>query len=87
LQYRNELESEFQSAHDVQPCSLNELWYEIDEKIKKVAATIVDYARKPEKKKWFDGEFVTINEKKNCARARAIQIQNRIRAAKLTAMN
>jgi hypothetical protein len=34
-QYRNELESEFQSAHDVQTRSLNVLWYATEEKIKK----------------------------------------------------
>jgi hypothetical protein len=29
-QYCNELEYEFQSAHDVQTCSLNELWYDTE---------------------------------------------------------
>jgi hypothetical protein len=36
------------------------------------------YLRKQEKKEWFDEECATVNEEKNCARARA---------AKLTAMN
>jgi hypothetical protein len=57
------------------------------EKIKKVSATTVSYAQKQENKKWFDEECATINEEKNCARARPIQIQNRTRAAKLTVMN
>jgi hypothetical protein len=46
----NDLESKLQIAHDVQTRSLNELWYETDEKIKKVAATTVGYAQKLEKK-------------------------------------
>jgi hypothetical protein len=51
---RNELESKFQSAHDGQTSSVNELWYGTEEKIKKVAATTVGYAQKQEKKEWFD---------------------------------
>jgi hypothetical protein len=39
--------------------------------MKKVAATILGYAQKQEKK-----EYATINEEKNCKRAWAIQIQN-----------
>jgi hypothetical protein len=42
---------------------------------------------KQEKKEWFDEEYATVNEEKNCAREPAIQIQNRTRAAKHTAMN
>jgi hypothetical protein len=53
-------------------------------KTKKVA---VGFAQKQEKKEWFDEECATANGEKNCARARAIQIQNRTRATKLTAMN
>jgi hypothetical protein len=75
----------FRSAHNVQTRSLNYLWYETEEKLKKVATVV--YARIQEKKEWFDEECATVNEEKNCARTRAIQIQNRTRAAKLTAMN
>jgi hypothetical protein len=39
------------------------------------------------KLKNFDEECTTVNEEKNCARARTIQIENKTRAAKLTAMN
>jgi hypothetical protein len=42
---------------------------------------------KAKNKEWFDEEYPTVNEEKNCARARAFQIQNRTRAAKLAAMN
>jgi hypothetical protein len=67
--------------------SLNELWYETEEKIKKVATTTISNARKQENKEWFDEEWATVNEEKNCASVGVIQIQNRTRAAKLTAMN
>jgi hypothetical protein len=33
------------------------------------------------------GVCATVNKEKNCVRARVIQIQNRTRAAKLTAIN
>jgi hypothetical protein len=49
-QYCNELEPELQSSHDVQTRSLNELWYETEEKIKKVAANSVGYTQKQGKK-------------------------------------
>jgi hypothetical protein len=70
------VESDFQSAHDVRTSSLNELWYGAEAKIKKVAAT-----------EWFDEQCATVNEEKNCARVRVIQIQNRTRAANLNLMN
>jgi hypothetical protein len=85
-QYRNELESEFQSAHVGQTRSLNELGYETEEKTKKVAATTLGYAQNPEKKEWFDEECALVCEEENCARARAIQIQ-RTRAANPIVMN
>jgi hypothetical protein len=50
-----------------------------------LTATTVSYAQ--EKKEWFDEECATVNDEKNCERAQAIQIQNRTRAAKFTAMN
>jgi hypothetical protein len=85
-QYRNELEFKFQSAHDVHPCSLNEFSYETEDKIKKVANTTMGYVQKPQNQEWFDEECATVNEENNRTRVRAIQIQNRTRAAKLTAM-
>jgi hypothetical protein len=60
--------------------SLNELWYETEEKINHGVRAITSEQR-------VDEECATINEEKNCARARAIHIQNRSRAAKLTGMN
>jgi hypothetical protein len=59
---------EITGAHDVQTSTLNELWYETVEKIKKLAVTTVGYAQKQEKKEWFDEECTTVNEEKNCAR-------------------
>jgi hypothetical protein len=47
----------------------------------------VGCAQKGKKKKWFDEECATVNEKKNFARIRTIEIQNKSRAAKITAMN
>jgi hypothetical protein len=47
-QYRNELKSEFQSAHDDQTRSLNELWYETEEKKRNIAASTVGYVQKQE---------------------------------------
>jgi hypothetical protein len=84
-QYRNELESEFQSGHDVQ--TLNELLYETEGKRKKIAATTMCYTQIHEKKEWFDVECATVNEEKNRARTQVIQTQNKTRAAQLTAMN
>jgi hypothetical protein len=52
-QYCNELEYEFQSAHDVQTCSLNELWYDTEESTKKVAVITVDDVQKQANKEWF----------------------------------
>jgi hypothetical protein len=49
---------------------------ETAEKIKKIAATAVGYARKQEKN--------TVNEEKNCVRTHAIHVQNRNRTEKLT---
>jgi hypothetical protein len=49
-QYHNELEFEFQSAHDVQTYSLNKLRYGTKDKIKKVATITVGYAQKQKKK-------------------------------------
>jgi hypothetical protein len=72
------------TTHDVQTRSLNELWYETEEKIKKVTA----HARNKEKKKLFDKKCAMVNEEKNYARAWTIQIPNRTRAAKnVNAMN
>jgi hypothetical protein len=56
-------------------------------KKKKVATTTVGYGQKQEKKEWFDKECATGNEEKNCTGVRPIQIQNRTKPAKLTAMN
>jgi hypothetical protein len=47
----------------------------------------VGYAQKEKKKKWFDEECATVNEEKNLARVRTIEIQNKSRAAKITVMN
>jgi Zn-finger protein len=54
---------------------------------KKVATNTVGSKWKQENKVWSDKECATVNEKNNCAKVRAIQIQNRTRAAKLTAIN
>jgi hypothetical protein len=50
----------------------------------KEGATTEGYEHKQEKKECFDEECATVNEEKNCARPRAIQIQNKTRVAKLT---
>jgi hypothetical protein len=53
----------------------------------KEGATTEGYKHKQEKKEWFDEECGTVNEDKNRARPRAIQIKNKTRAARFTAMN
>jgi hypothetical protein len=71
--YYDKLESELQGVQ-AQPLSL-------DEKCKKLEETIttntIGYTRKQAYKEWFDKECAKVNEEKNAARERAIQIKTR----------
>jgi hypothetical protein len=60
-----------------QPLSLDEKCEKLEETIKKVSTNTIGYTSKPANKEWFDKECVMVNEKKNAARERAIQIKTR----------
>jgi hypothetical protein len=70
-QYRNELESEFQSKHDDQTRSFNELSYGTEEEIKKVVAATVGYAQQQEK-----NECSKVNEEKGAGYPNSKQNQS-----------
>jgi hypothetical protein len=61
--------------------NLNELWYETEEKIKQVTC------KNKRKRSDFARSVPRLMRKRTGARVRAIQIQNRPRAVKLTAIN
>jgi hypothetical protein len=46
-------------------------------KIQSVATNTIGYTRKQAYKEWFDEECAEVNEEKNAARERAIQIKTR----------
>jgi hypothetical protein len=72
--YFDELESELQG---VQPLNLDEKCKKLEETIQRVATNTIGYTRKQVNKEWFDEECVKVNEEKNAARKRAIQIKTR----------
>jgi hypothetical protein len=48
-----------------------------EETIQRVATNTISYTRKQTNKEWFDEECAKVNEEKNAARERAIQIKTR----------
>jgi hypothetical protein len=74
--YYDELKSEFQGVQ-AQPLRLDEKCKKLEETIKRVATNTIGYTRKQTNKEWFDEECAKVNEKKNAARERAIQIKTR----------
>jgi hypothetical protein len=71
--YYDELESELQGVQ-AQPLSSDEKYKKLEETIQRVA-TNTGYTRKQANEEWFDEECAKVNEEKNAARERAIQIQ------------
>jgi tRNA A37 N6-isopentenylltransferase MiaA len=49
----------------------------LEETIQRVATNTIRYTRKQANKKWFDEQCAEVNEEKNTARERAIQIQTK----------
>jgi hypothetical protein len=49
----------------------------LEETIQRVATNTISYSRKQSKKEWVDEECARVNEEKNAARERAIQIKTR----------
>jgi hypothetical protein len=49
----------------------------LEETIQREAKNIIGYTRKQANKEWFDEECARVNEEKNAARERAIQIKTR----------
>jgi hypothetical protein len=74
--YYDELESELQEGQ-AQPLSLDEKCKKLEETIQKVATNTIGYTKKQAKKEWFDEECAKVNEEKNAARERVIQIKTR----------
>jgi hypothetical protein len=72
----DELESELQGVQP-QPLSLDEKFKKLEETIQRVATNTISYTRKQANKEWFDEESARVNEEKNAARDRAIQIKTR----------
>jgi hypothetical protein len=60
-----------------QPLNLGEKCKKLEETIQKIATNTIGYTRKQANKKWFDGDSAKVNEGKNAARKRAIQIKTR----------
>jgi hypothetical protein len=56
---------------------LDEKFKKLEEIIQRVATNTIGCTRKQANKKWFDKECTRVNEKKNTARDRAIQIKTR----------
>jgi DNA anti-recombination protein RmuC len=71
--YYDELESELQGVQ-AQPLSLDEKCKKLEETIQRVATNTIGYTRKQAYKDWFDEECAEVNEEKNAARERAIQM-------------
>jgi hypothetical protein len=72
----DELESELQGVQ-AQTLSFDEKYKKLEETIQRVATKTNGYTRKQANKEWFDEEYAIVNEEKNAARDRAIQIKNR----------
>jgi hypothetical protein len=49
----------------------------MEETIQRAATNTIGYTRKQANKEWFDEECAKVNEEKNAARERAIQIKTR----------
>jgi hypothetical protein len=60
-----------------QPLNLDEKCKKLEETVQRVATNTIGYTRKQVNKEWFDEEFPKVNEEKNAARERAIQIKTR----------
>jgi hypothetical protein len=60
-----------------QPLSFDEKCKKLEETIQRVATNIIGYTRKQANEKWFDEECAKVNEEKNAARERGIQIKTR----------
>jgi hypothetical protein len=60
-----------------QPLSLDEKYKKLEEKLQRVATNTISYTRKQANKEWFDEDCTEVNEEKNAARERAIQIKTR----------
>jgi hypothetical protein len=60
-----------------QPLSLYEKCKKLEETIQRIATNTIGHTRKQANKEWFDEECTKVNEEKNAARERAIQIQTR----------
>jgi hypothetical protein len=69
----DELESELQGVQ-AQPLSLDEKCKKLEETIERVATNTIGYTRKQANKEWFDKECAKVNDEKNAARERTIQI-------------
>jgi hypothetical protein len=74
--YYDELESELQGVQ-AQPVSLDEKCKKLEETIQRVATNTIGYTRKQAYKEWLDEECAEVNEERNAARERAIQIKTR----------
>jgi hypothetical protein len=75
--YYDELESELQGAQ-AQLLSLDEKCKKLGEKnSKSIATNTIGYTKKQAIKEWFDEECAKVNEEKNAARERTIQIKTR----------
>jgi hypothetical protein len=60
-----------------QPLSLDEKCKKLEETIQRKATNTIGYTIKQAHKEWFDEECAKVNEEKNAARERAIQIKTR----------
>jgi hypothetical protein len=56
---------------------LDEKCKKLEETIQRVMTKTIGYTRKKAYKEWFDQECAEVNEQKNAARERAIQIKTR----------
>jgi hypothetical protein len=74
--YYDELESELQGGQ-AKPLCLDEKCKNLEETIQRAATNTIGYTRKQANKEWFDEECAKVNEAKNVARERAIQIKTR----------
>jgi hypothetical protein len=74
--YYDELEAEPQAVQ-AQPLSLDEKCKKLEETIQRVVTNTIGYTRQQANKEWFDEECANVNEEKNFARERAIQIKIR----------
>jgi hypothetical protein len=74
--YYDELESELQGEQP-ERLSLDATCKKLEETIQRVTTNIIGYTRKQANKEWFDEGSAKVNEEKNVARERAIQIKTR----------